>query len=491
MGGTVIGIDVGTTAVKAAVVADDGQLYASHSGTYQITRKAGGIAEQNPEHWVQIIEKALLQFEADGYSKDIRAIGLCSQVNTHVFVDDKGSPLMPAILWQDGRASAEAAELDAKVSKAQKLAWWGTPMPIDASHALPRMLWLSRHHPELWKKTRYVMLPKDYCIFRLTGELSTDPLSNIGLTDNSLNYIDALFDLVPSARTKMLPLAGLTDRVGLVRAGFAISGKPMINGTMDAWAGLVGAGGATEQSTVYLSGTSEILGISSNTVVSTPGAIVFPEYKGVRLHAAPTQSGGDAKKWFADAFNLSFDEMSTQIARTPRGSATPLFLPQLEGERAPVWNAELRGAFLGVTRQCSTIDFARAVYEGVAMSAHWALATLESSSGIARTSVCCAGNGFRSESWSQIRADVLGVELQQMAVLEAGVLGAAMMAMAGCGIFDTIQDASSSLARVDRVFSPDTKNSKHYCELFELYKLAITANATISASVAKTSASFS
>ena len=119
---TAIGIDVGTTAVKAALVADDGQLLATHSGTYPITRKAGGIAEQNPEDWVDIIAEALQQFAAQASTDGICAVGLCSQVNTHVFVDEKGNPVMPAMLWQDVRASAEAAELDARVSESEKLA---------------------------------------------------------------------------------------------------------------------------------------------------------------------------------------------------------------------------------------------------------------------------------------------------------------------------------------------------------------------------------
>lgn len=487
---SVIGIDVGTTAVKAAVVASDGDIRAMHSGTYPLLRRAGGIAEQDPDDWLRIVTDALAKFDAEGYLQQVEGIGLCSQVNTHVFLDENGQPVMPAILWQDGRASVEAAELDAQVSEEQKLAWWGSPMPIDASHALPRMLWVSRHHPELWEKTRYVMLPKDYCVFKLTGNATTDPLSNIGLTDNNLHYIDALFDFVPRSREKMAKMSGLTDIIGHISSNFPGAGKPLVNGTMDAWAGLVGAGGAKQGSVVYLSGTSEILGISSKQVHPTPGAIVFPEFSGVRLHAAPTQNGGDAKKWFADAFELSLDDMSKQVANSARRPQTPMFLPQLEGERAPLWEADLRAAFLGVTRQSSKTDFARAVYEGVSMAALWALETLESSSGVARSSIHCSGNGFKSDAWGQIRADVIGAELKRMAVSESGILGAAMIAMVATGIFNNLDEASSTIVRFDRVFTPNHQNTAQYGELFDLYKSAIAANREINSKIAQTSAKF-
>ena len=358
-----IGIDVGTTAIKAGVLDKSGTVFARFVEGYPTKRTGTTVVEQDPDDWVRLIGKALSSFNGN----EIAAIGLCSQVNTHVFVDTEGKALCPAILWQDRRASDEAAALDAQVTAKQKEAWWGAPMPIDASHAIARMAWVAKNRPDIWNKTRWVMLPKDYCMLRLTGEASTDPLSNIGLVDNDLNYIPEVLALVPGASERMAPLIAITDIVGDIRQG-PMKGTPIVSGTMDAWAGFVGTGGAKEQSTIYLSGTSEILGISSNKVVPTPGAIVFPEAHGLRVHAAPTQNGGDAKLWFTQVTGLTMGEMSAMVAETKRGMATPLFLPQLEGERAPHWNADLRGAFLGISRQTRLPDFARSVYEGVFFS---------------------------------------------------------------------------------------------------------------------------
>lgn len=469
-----LGIDVGTTSVKAGVIDSSGAIVAQFAKNYATHRPQPSFVEQNPDDWIRLIDEAVASFDVS----DISSVGLCSQVNTHVFLDAAGTPLMPAILWQDGRASIEAAQLDARVTEQQKIQWWGAPMPIDASHAISRMAWVAKHQSAIWKKTRWVMLPKDYCLFKLTGEATTDPLSNVGLVDNNLSYIPDVLALVPGAAERMAPLVPVTQVAGRINRG-PLSGRPLVSGTMDAWAGLVGAGGAKNQSTVYLSGTSEIMGISSNIVVPTPGAIVFPENDGVRLHAAPTQSGGDAKCWFAQTANISLDAMSTMVASSQRTNATPLFLPQLEGERAPVWDADLRAAFLGISRQTTLADMARAVYEGVAMSARFALDTLKESSTVNNDSIACGGGGFRSAAWNQIRADVLGVELRTLAAKEPGILGAATIAAIGAGDYAGFDEAYNALAVFDQVYTPDEVRHARYNTLFSIYKEAMTMNAEL------------
>jgi xylulokinase len=156
-----IGIDVGTTSVKAGVIDEAGQIVAQFAKSYPTVRKGTSVVEQNPDDWIDLITEAMSEFG----SFNIAAIGLTSQVNTHVFVDRKGDALMPAIVWQDGRAIAEATVLDARVSTAQKIGWWGAPMS-----RMSRMSWVATHRSDIWDKTRYVMLPKDYCLFKLTGE---------------------------------------------------------------------------------------------------------------------------------------------------------------------------------------------------------------------------------------------------------------------------------------------------------------------------------
>jgi len=475
----ILGIDVGTTSIKAGLINTRGEMISSFTESYPTNRCANKIVEQNPDHWVELINKAIDKFVAEGYRHSIKAVGLCSQVNTHVFIDKNYKPLMPAVLWQDGRASKESTDLDALVSDEQKCAWWGAPMPIDASNVLSRMLWVSRHKPVLWEKTRWVLLPKDYCLLKLTGEVTTDPLSNIGLVDRELNYIDAVFDLVDGSAEKVAPLKAVTKTVGKMHRDSPLSGIPVVSGTMDAWAGLVGAGGAKHGSSMYLSGTSEILGISSTTVVPTPGVVVFAPNDGIVIHAAPTQSGGDAKKWFGSINALSPEQMSELVGQTPRTDTTPLFLPQLEGERAPLWDADLRAVFIGMSRRTSLGDLARSVYEGVAFSARHAFETLQISSATISPFVSCGGGGFRSPVWNQIRSDIFGVELRTLATNEPGLLGASIIAGIAVGDYDNFEQANDAVSNHDRVYEPSTNANVTYNDLFGIYKDSITQNAQL------------
>ena len=158
-----IGFDVGTTAVKAAVFDKSGAVEARFVENYPTQRRGIAFVEQDPEDWVRLIKKALRIFDGN----KIAAIGLCSQVNTHIFVDADGNALCPAIVWKDRRASDEAASLDAQVTSKQKEAWWGVPMPIDSSHAIARMAWVAKNQPDIWSKTRWVMLPKDLSLIHI------------------------------------------------------------------------------------------------------------------------------------------------------------------------------------------------------------------------------------------------------------------------------------------------------------------------------------
>ena len=298
-GPLLIGIDVGTTSVKAALFDMNGTALNAYASAYPTSRLRPGEAEQNPDHWMTRVLEALSVLTAGVPQGMIAAAGLCSQVNTHVFVDGHGKSLLPAILWQDGRCAAEAAVLDAQVTEADRLKWWGAPLPIDASHPMARALWLKSKHPELWAQTRFVMVPKDYCLLQLTGAGCTDAMSSFGVVDGQLRYIDALTSLVPGYTARLPPLTGFTQAVGAIKTEFPGAGIPLVAATMDAWAGILGAGAARDGDAVYLSGTSEVAAIVSQARVPTPGVIAFPECGGIVLHAGPTQSGGASVAWLS------------------------------------------------------------------------------------------------------------------------------------------------------------------------------------------------
>lgn len=468
-----IGIDVGTTTVKAGLMDQAGQTLDYFSQPYPTRRFDGVRVEQNSDDWVKAIETALTKFEP--HMSNVAAIGLCSQVNTHVFVDKNGKALEPAIVWQDGRAYNEAAELDAKISEAQRIAWWGAPMPIDASHALSRMLWVARNRPAVWEQTAWVMLPKDYCIFKLTGEVATDALSNIGLVDQHLRYIPEVLELVPGSSDKLALIQGITSIVGEVREG-AGKGVPVANCTMDGWTGLIGCGNSAPGTTSYLSGTSEILGINARTVTPTSGVIVFPECEGIRIHAGPTQAGGAAKLWFGKLIGQSPEEMAASAASSDFNRPAPIFLPHLQGERAPIWKAHVRGLFLGLDQETNKADLARSVYEGVAFSVRLLLSALEKSSNTRNETITVGGGGFQSDIWNQIRANILGRQLRRIAVKDPGILGAAGIAACAAGLHSGLDDAFSQISVFDANYEPDTSLKDSYDALYSIYVRAIEAN---------------
>lgn len=476
-----IGLDVGSTSVKAGLLGPDGVMLSGFRAEYPTARPQQARVEQDPHDWTRLIDQALARFATTGMAPQVGAIGLTSQVNTHVFVDAAGQALMPAILWQDGRAADEARVLDGQITPAQKQAWWGAPMPIDASHPLARMLWVARHRPGVWRQTRWVLLPKDYCILTLTGAVFADPVSNFGLVDQHLSYIPELLALVPGASGRVAPLRAITDIVGQITTPGPFRGKPVVLGSMDAWTGLLGAGGTVEGAGVYLSGTSEILGVTSQKVVPTPGIVVFPDCAGVRIHAGPTQSGGAAQTWFCQTFGLDPAAMAALAARSDPDKPAPVFLPHLQGERAPLWNPDLRAAFLGMDSETSLADLARAVYEGVAFSARLVLERLEQSAGRRNDRLSCGGGGFQADLWNQIRADVLGRGLRRLSVTDPGLVGAAGIAACGIGLFPDLASACGRIARYDVTYAPDPARQSRYTDLFALFQEAIAANTSFNA----------
>lgn len=467
---TLIGIDVGTGAVKAILMDLAGNALKTFARPYPTARPKPGLVEQDPRDWLDGVLAALASFGAAHDLSGLLGIGLCSQVNTHVFVGADAEPLLPAIVWQDVRCAEDAAALDQRISPEDKRAWFGGPMPIDASHALARMSYVARISPQLYARARHVLLPKDYCALKLTGAAAADPISSVGLVDSELRYLDDLIARVPGAREKLAPLRDFTSCVGTVVSGLPCSGAPVFVGVMDAWAGMFGIGVIRNGDTMYLSGTSEVLGIVSAEHVPTPGVIVFPAYRGIRLHAAPTQSGGASLDWLCTLLGRDVEDIFRLAAATPVSSSVPLFLPHLQGERAPLWDTKSRGVFARMDSATGPGELSRAAMEGVAFSARLALEAAERSAGFIVDTVNIGGGGARSDLWCQIRADALGKSLRRAAVLDAGTLGAAVLAGVGSGAMPSLQAAVDRLVSFGKTFEPTDETRGYYDERFAKYQ---------------------
>jgi xylulokinase len=472
---TFIGIDVGSTAVKAGLFAHDGTLLAHFSRRYPTQRPGPGLVEQDPRHWIDGIRDGIDHVLAGRDAANVSAIGLCSQVNTDVFVDEAGTPLMPAITWQDVRAADAAAMLDASIAAEEKQAWWGAPMPIGASHVLAKMRWMQEHNPEIWARTRTVLSPKDYCLRHLTGAVVADPIASFGQTGLARAYIAPLIARVPGAAERLAPLRSFDTVVGDLKLGAAGHRVPVVAGTMDAWGSLFGCGVCRPGEGMYVSGTSEILALVADRRIGAPGVVTFPEVNGLVVNAGPTQSGGDSLRWVASILGCEPLQVLQLAERADRGGVPILFLPHLEGERAPLWDSELRGAFIGMDSRTGPAEIALAVLEGVTLSADMLLTSLQAAAGFRPPSLRYGGGGAQSDLWSQIRADCLGLPLERSAVADAGCLGAAIMAAVGTGAYTGVADAAAVMTRVDRTFTPDPKRAPRYAALRAAYRDATTA----------------
>jgi xylulokinase len=442
------------------------------------TQRGEGV-EQNPADWWDLVLGALQSFQGKG---EVRAICLTSQVNTHVFVDADLTPLHPAIVWQDGRAAAAGAEVEARISAAEKIRLLGAPIPVDASHALARMNWMASAHPDIWAKTAHVLLPRDYLVARLTGRVVSDPMSSVGLVGTDLTYAKGLIALMPGAAARLAPLADPLSVVGEVRKALPFAGARVVLGMMDAWASLLGLGVVREGQAMYLSGTSEVTGLISAQVRPEPGVITFPPWAGITLHAGPTQAGGASLDWLSRLLGREAAELAEGAAQITAQS--PLFLPHLQGERAPLWDAALRGTFAGLTSSTGPQELATSVLEGVAFSARLALEALQRSAGLVPDQVQVGGGGAASDRWCQIRADVLGKVLVRVRGMDPGAMGAAVMAGVGSGALADLPAAAEALVHQDRVFRPDPAQAALADQRFRLWSDLIHQTRGVNAALA-------
>jgi xylulokinase len=218
------------------------------------------------------------------------------------------------------------------------------------------------------------------------------------------------------------------------------------------------------------SGTSEIPGIVSSTIHPTPGVILFPPYNGITMHAAPTQSGGAALAWFANVLGKTPADAAGLAATSEPGSSIPLFLPHLQGERAPIWDSAARGTFARMDSRAGAPELARAVMEGVAFADRWAFEALQSSADRTISAASIGGGGSRSDLWSQIKADALGFPLRRATVPDSAALGAAILAGVGSGAMPSLHDAIARLIRFDRTFEPNRALAGYYADKFGRYR---------------------
>ncbi|WP_326565460.1 FGGY family carbohydrate kinase [Amycolatopsis rhabdoformis] len=450
----VLGIDIGTTAVKVAAFGVDGRLRGVHSVGYPIARPRPGWAEQDPEDWWRGCTEALEAVLAELEGEQIQAVGIVSQVNTHLLVDEHLRPLTEAVIWQDQRCAAVARELDARFTPEDKRRIWGGPVALDASFVGARAAWFARERPEEWARARWILGPKDFIGARLTGRVATDKLASVrvanqgGYLPEAVALVDGLGERLP----ELLEPEEVLGESAVVRA-------PVVVGTMDAFGAVFGTRTTEVGRGMISCGTSLVVAGASRRKESARGVVSFPPRNGLTVHAGPTQAAGDAVRWWAQASGQSVAEV---FAGAAGGGNRVVFTPYLQGERAPLWDADVRGSFLGLTSAATRADLSRAVLTGVAFSARHVLEQVEEACGLRLPSLTFSGGGARSDLWTQLHADVLGRPIERLRVRDSAALGAALLGAVGVGLQPDVETAAAAAVHVERVFEPQTDLTRWY-----------------------------
>lgn len=465
-----LGLDVGTTATKAAVLDALGRVLASASVGYPIRRPQPEWAEQDADDWRRAVASAVEEIAATVDLSAVGSIGVTSQVDTHVLVDQQYEPLLPALLWQDVRSSDQAIRLNEQLGEEGRRQAWGDPQLLDASNPVPRGLWLARHHPTAWAAARWLLLPKDLINAGLTGVAASDPLSSFKVVGADGAYVRGV-EHAPGLAARLPPLHDPEQPVGVtIRPWHGVPvGTTVATGTMDGFANVLGSGLHEPGDAMVIIGTSVIVATVGVGGTSGPGVVNFPPFRCRQVHAGPTQAGGDSLRWWARVTGRTIEEVLDAAVTAEPGAGGVVFAPHLLGERAPLWDDEVRAWFTGIQAGTGFAELSRAVLEGVAYSARELLEAVDVAAGVTAPQMVLSGGGSRSALWAQIIADVTGRVVRRSAESDTALVGAAILgAAAASGADPWVQGAG--LVRHDAVFRPTPSLHARYDGLFDLYR---------------------
>jgi xylulokinase len=437
-----IGIDLGTSGVKAILLDREGRVRASASAALSLQHPQPRWSEQAPQAWweatLDALQHVLEQANLAGIpNRVIEAIGLTGQMHGATLLDADGQVLRPAILWNDGRCDVECRELEAAVPELHAL----TGNPALPGFTAPKLLWVRRHEPEIYARIAKVLLPKDYLRYRLTGDFATDPSDAAGtlwLNVAARDWDDRLLAACGLNRSQMPTLVEgnrVTGRLSAALAEqFGLNQIPVIAGAGDNAAGAIGVGIVQPGQAMLSLGTSGVYFAVSDGFSSNPGSAVHSfchalpatwHLMSVMLNAAGCLDFTARLCGYADVAALLADVESHDTGHVPDG---PWFLPYLAGERTPHNNVHAKGVFYGLVPDTQRADLAYATLEGVGFALLDGIEALHES-GLVPPEITVIGGGSRSPFWTQMLADIIGRPLTLRAGGEIGpALGAARLA---------------------------------------------------------------
>lgn len=444
----VLGIDLGTSEVKAALVTPDGRLLGLGRGTYPTDTGPDGRAEQDPRAWFSALAGAVGEVAGPLAGAEVLAICCVGQGPTLVSMDATGAPARPAVTWQDRRAGAGGYGL------------------------LPRMAWLAAHDPEGMARTRWLLAAWDAVGCWLTGEaVSTVQGHESPIAPGAAVAAGVDPALVPPPLPFGAPLGAL--RAEAAAALGLRAGIPVVAGVNDGTASMLGAGLRAPGDAVDTGGTSGGIGIYAASRVDLPGVFVAPAPLPDRWVVGGAMAAlGASVDWVRTTLlgaTWSPDDVFAAALRVGPGADGLVMLPYLAGERAPVFDEQARGVLYGLTLAHGPEHLARAALEAAAFALR-SVAEPIAAAGAPVHELRLAGRPSLHDAWARIKADVLGVPVAVPVVGETAVMGAAVLAARGVGLFASLEEAVAAMPGVARRLDPDPAAVARYDEVFAVYR---------------------
>ncbi len=490
----ILTFDIGTTAVKASLFDESLVVLASASVEYQLVTERSLEVELDPEtYWAGMKSCVALLLKSRPEARDaVRGIGITTQGETLIPVDEKGRPLRRAIVWLDGRAVEESARIRSTFGEAEFYAKTGIP---DCNGLCPvsKLLWLKNREAELYRATRKFLLLEDYVIFRLTGRFVTEKslLSTTGYFDiaedrpwgDMLDRIGIDADKIPEA-LECGSIAGMILPKAAEELGIG-SGAAVVTCAMDQTAGAVGAGNIEAGCMAETTGTALSIAASCRSPdLRHPSRLTVYRhaFQGGYLYMPICMTAGIALKWFKDEFcpdlvaeaaskGLSvYDLMGEEAGTAAAGSGGLLLLPYLAGVTQPDNNPAAKGVFFGVGLDTKRRHFIRAIFESVAFMLRENLELVESVTGQRVETIRSLGGGSKSGLWSQIKADATGKTITTMAESECASLGAAILVAVALGLYPSLAAAARVSNKAKISYSPSPEAHAAYGEGYARYK---------------------
>lgn len=486
-----LGLDVGTSGVKAIVVSVDGDVRASATAPLALSTPRPGWTEQDPDAWWAAAIGATREALALAANPGIAAVGVSGQMHSSVFLDRAGIVIRPALLWSDGRTTAECAEITARVGGESRLRDL-VRNPALEGFTLPKVLWLRAHEPAAYARLATVLLAKDYVRYRLTGVIATEPSDASGtlmFDTANLRWSWEVLEAVGVSSGLLPDVGGSAEVLGTVSAEAAratglAGGTPVVGGGADNACGAAGVGVVAPGDAVASWGTS-------GTVLAPMAAPdVDPRLRahtfchvlpGVWYLMGVVLSAGGAFAWYRDQLARDLagagdanERLMEEAASVPAGADGVTFLPYLQGERTPHRDASARGAFVGLSLAHGRAHLTRAVLEGVTFALADSLAILREL-GMAPATMLLTGGGARSPLVRRLQAEVFGLPVATVNREEGPAYGAALLAGVGAGAFDDLPAAARATLRRSPLVRPDPEAHRVYLELHGRFRAAFPA----------------